>query len=139
MLERVIEPMLRARDALRVEFNVLHRQVLAIVRTNAICRRLMTVPGVGAMVALTFTSAIDDPARFTSSKAVGAHFGLTPKPVRRDRRDRWHQPGRRRHDAYGALRGRTIHADAGGVLPSSMTWRMRDGSGSTTRALSVSV
>ena len=79
MLERVIEPMLRARDALRVEFNVLHRQVLAIVRTNAICRRLMTVPGVGAMVALTFTSAIDDPARFTSSKAVGAHFGLTPK------------------------------------------------------------
>jgi transposase len=79
MLERVIEPMLRARDALRVELNVLHRQVLAIVRTNAICRRLMTVPGVGAMVALTFTSAIDDPARFTSSKAVGAHFGLTPK------------------------------------------------------------
>ena len=39
------------------------------MRTNAICRRLMTVPGVGAMVALTFTSAIDDPARFTSSKS----------------------------------------------------------------------
>src|SRR5512144_190241 len=68
MLERVIEPMLRARDALRVEFNRLHRQVLAIVRTHAICRRLMTVPGVGARVALTFTSAIDDPARFTSSQ-----------------------------------------------------------------------
>lgn len=79
MLERVIEPMLRARDALRAEFNLLHRQVLAITRTNAICRRLMTVPGVGAMVALTFTSTIDDPARFKSSKAVGAHFGLTPK------------------------------------------------------------
>jgi transposase len=30
-------------------------------------------------VALTYTSAIDDPARFTSSKKVGAHFGLTPK------------------------------------------------------------
>jgi transposase len=37
------------------------------------------VPGVGPIVALTFASAIDDPARFKSSKSVGAHFGLTPK------------------------------------------------------------
>ena len=42
-------------------------------------RRLMTAPGVGAIVALTYVSAIDDPGRFRSSKAVGAHFGLTPK------------------------------------------------------------
>ena len=39
----------------------------------------MSAPGVGAIVALTFVAAIDDPARFQSSKAVGAHFGLTPK------------------------------------------------------------
>ena len=39
----------------------------------------MSAPGVGAIVALTYVSAIDDPARFKSSKAVGAHFGLTPK------------------------------------------------------------
>jgi transposase len=37
------------------------------------------VPGVGALVAVTFTSAVDDPARFRRSRAVGAHFGLTPK------------------------------------------------------------
>ena len=79
MLERIMEPMLRAREALRTEYCRLHREMLAIVKADAVCRRLMTVPGVGAMVALTFTSAIDDPARFTSSKAVGAHFGLTPK------------------------------------------------------------
>ncbi len=42
-------------------------------------RCLMTTPGVGALVALTFSSAIDDPGRFRSSRAVGAHFGLTPK------------------------------------------------------------
>ena len=41
-------------------------------------RRLMTTPGVGALVALTFVAAIDDPARFRSSRMVGAHFGLTP-------------------------------------------------------------
>ena len=79
MLERVVEPMLRARAALRAEYQVLHRAVLALVREDAVCRRLMTVPGVGALVAVTFTTAVDDPARFRRSRAVGAHFGLTPK------------------------------------------------------------
>ena len=79
MLERVVGPMLRAREALRAECQVLHRAVLAIVRGDAVCRRLMTVPGVGALVAITFTTAVDDPARFRRSRAVGAHFGLTPK------------------------------------------------------------
>jgi transposase len=79
MLERVAEPMLRAREALRAEYHVLHRAVLAIVRADATCRRLMTVPGVGPLVAVTFGSAVDDPARFGRSRAVGAHFGLTPK------------------------------------------------------------
>src|SRR5215213_8090345 len=79
MLERVVEPMLRARDVLRAEYQVLHRAVLAIVREDAVCRRLMGVPGVGALVAITFTSAVDAPARFRRSRAVGAHFGLTPK------------------------------------------------------------
>jgi transposase len=79
MLEQVIEPMLRAHEALRKELHALHRTVLGIVRQDGVCRRLMTVPGVGALVAITFTSAIDDPARFRHSRVVGAHFGLTPK------------------------------------------------------------
>jgi transposase len=79
MLERVIEPMLRAREALRAEYHALHRAVLSIAREDTICRRLMTVPGVGVLVAITFTSAVDDPGRFTRSRTVGAHFGLTPK------------------------------------------------------------
>lgn len=79
MLEAVTEAMLRARDCLRTEVNVLHRKVLAIVRADVVCRRLMTVPGVGALVALIFKASVDDPARFTSSKAVGTYFGLTPR------------------------------------------------------------
>jgi transposase len=79
MLERVIEPMLRAREALSKEFHALHRAMLDLVRNDSLCRRLMTVPGVGAVVAITFTAAIDDPARFHRSRSVGAHFGLTPK------------------------------------------------------------
>ena len=79
MLERIVAPMLRAREALRTEYCRLHREMLAIVKLDAVCRRLMTVPGVGALVAITFKSAVDDPGRFAKSKAVGAHFGLTPK------------------------------------------------------------
>jgi transposase len=41
----------------------------------------MTVPGVGPLVAVTFKSTLDDPTRITKSKAVGALFGLSPKPA----------------------------------------------------------
>lgn len=78
-LEAVIEPLLRCRDVLREEMAGLHRKVLGIVRADDLCRRLMTAPGVGAVTALTFCAGVDDPARFTSSRAVGAHFGLTPR------------------------------------------------------------
>jgi transposase len=71
--------MLRAREALRTEAAALHQRMLAVVREHEVCRRLMTVPGVGAVVALTFVAAVDDPTRFRRSKDVGAHFGLTPK------------------------------------------------------------
>ncbi len=42
-------------------------------------KRLMTTPGVGALVAITYRSAVDDPTRFAKSQSVGAYFGLTPK------------------------------------------------------------
>jgi transposase len=79
MLETVTEAMLTARESLLAEFMALHRRMLALARADAVCRRLMAVPGVGALVAITFRTAVDDPGRFHSSKAVGAHFGLTPK------------------------------------------------------------
>src|SRR5918997_2476544 len=77
MLEPIAEAMLQARKALRTEFGKLHRTMLAIVRADEVCRRLMSVPGVGALVAVSFTSGVDAPERF--ARAVGAHFGLTPK------------------------------------------------------------
>jgi transposase len=61
--------------------------VLAIVREDAISRRLMTVPGVGPLVAVTYKSAMDDPSRITKSKAAGALFGLTPKKYQSGEKD----------------------------------------------------
>lgn len=53
--------------------------VLKAVKSHSICRRLLTVPGVGAVTALTFATAIGDPTRFARSRDVGAHLGLTPR------------------------------------------------------------
>jgi transposase len=88
MLERVVEPMLRVHAALRGEYTILHRELLARVRDDEVCRRLMTVPGVGAVVAMSFKSAIDQPERFQHSKAVGAHLGLTPRKYQSGEVDR---------------------------------------------------
>jgi len=75
----IVQPLLRVRAVIREEYNSLHRMVLHAARQDAVCHRLMTVPGVGAVVALTYRAAVDVPARFAKSKAVGAHFGLVPR------------------------------------------------------------
>ena len=62
---------------LREQLVILHRRLLAIVRDDEVCRRLMTTPGVGPVVALTYRATVDVPARFRKSKSVGAVFGLT--------------------------------------------------------------
>ena len=73
----LVEPLLLVRRVLREQIGILHRRLLAIVRDDDVCRRLMTVPGVGPVVALTYRATVDVPARFRKSKAVGAVFGLT--------------------------------------------------------------
>ena len=73
----LVEPLLAVRRVLREQIGVLHRRLLAVVQDDDVCRRLMTVPGVGPVVALTYRATVDVPARFRKSKSVGAVFGLT--------------------------------------------------------------
>jgi transposase len=77
-LTAIAASLLAARATLRREFNALEKRLRAIARSDTRARLLMTTPGVGMIVALTYACAIDDPSRFQSSKTVGAHFGLTP-------------------------------------------------------------
>ena len=79
MLERITMAMLESRAPLWREAEQLHREMLRIVRDDEICRRLMSIPGVGPLVAITFKSAIDDPGRIAKSKTIGALFGLVPR------------------------------------------------------------
>mgnify|MGYP002713128443 CR=1 FL=1 len=65
MLETATGPMLRARASLRQEPAGLERRVRQLAQDEPVCRRLMSMPGIGAIVALTCRSAVDDPARFT--------------------------------------------------------------------------
>jgi transposase len=74
----LVEPLLIVRRVLREQIAILHRRLLAIVKDDEVCRRLMTIPGVGPVVALTYRATIDVPARFRNSRAVGAVLGLTP-------------------------------------------------------------
>jgi transposase len=78
-LRTIAGALLKARAVLEQEFKAIEKRLYALARASAPTRRLMTTPGVGAIVALTFAAAIDDPARFRSSRMVGAHFGLTPR------------------------------------------------------------
>jgi transposase len=77
-LAEIMQPLLDARKVLREHFASLHRKLLLIARDDDICRRLMTVPGVGPVVSLAFVATVDIPARFRNSKAVGPALGLTP-------------------------------------------------------------
>jgi transposase len=66
----------------------LEKRLRAMARNDTRARLLMSTPGVGTIVALTYACAIDDPSRFKSSKTVGAHFGLTPTRYQSGETDR---------------------------------------------------
>ncbi len=78
-LARLVQSLIRARAALMAEAAKLTEAVKAAAKKDVVCRRLMSVPGVGPITALAYRTSLDDPSRFRSSRAVAAHFGLTPK------------------------------------------------------------
>jgi transposase len=87
-LEAIGEALLSVRTVLLREFNAFEKRVRAMSRLDARTMLLMSTPAVGPIVALTYAAAIDDPARFKSSKQAGSHFGLTPKKYQSGETDR---------------------------------------------------
>jgi transposase len=78
-LRAVIEPLLLIHERVCEQQNKFDDEVRRLAKSDEITRRLMTVPGVGAVTALTFRHTIDDPSRFHSASSVGAYLGLTPR------------------------------------------------------------
>jgi transposase len=106
----LVEPLLIVRRTLREQIGILHRRLLAIVRDDEVCRRLMTVPGVGPVVALTYRATVDVPARFPGRGGVWTNaFQIS---IRRDQPNPRDIKMRGRDDADDALRGGSDHAGA---------------------------
>lgn len=79
MVKETMFALLKARDGVVAQEKTLDRQCTTIARRDAVCKRLMTIPGVGPITALSFKAEIDDPTRFGKSRDVGVHIGLTPR------------------------------------------------------------
>jgi transposase len=87
-LERVADAMLSVRRTMARELAGMEKHVRSVARNDRRVRLLMTAPGVGTITALAYVAAIDEPARFKSSRTVGAHFGLTPRRYKSGETDR---------------------------------------------------
>lgn len=126
-LSHALMPLLDARIALHQAYPELDRRVKQIASHDEICMRFMAIPGVGPIAALTFKAAVDDPNRFTSSRTVAAHFGLTPRRYQSGEMD---NPGRIskagdpdvRSALYGAANAMMMRSIAGSDIKS---WGLR--------------
>jgi transposase len=78
VVQHVIDALVTSRNALSEQIKGLDREVGRLAKTDDVCRRLCTAPGVGPVTALAYRSAIDLPERFARSRDVGVHLGLTP-------------------------------------------------------------
>jgi len=127
VLAHALVPLLDARVVLYQHFLELDRRVKRAASQDEVCMRLMTVPGVGPIAALTFKGAIDDPARFKRSRTVAAHFGLTPRRYQSGEHD---NPGRISKAGDKDVRA-TLYAAANALLMRTMassqikSWGMR--------------
>lgn len=74
-----IESLLHCYEQLCEQIRSLEHEIAAQARGDEDIKRLMTVPGVGLITAMTFKAEVDDPSRFKSSRNVGAYFGMTPR------------------------------------------------------------
>lgn len=111
-------PMLEARTMRYQTFLKLEYAVRAMAKKDTVCQRLMTVPGIGPVTSLTFKVAVDDPARFRSSRTVAAHFGLTPRRFQSGETD---NPGRISKAGDPTVR-QALYAAAHALMTRSDAW-----------------
>lgn len=79
LVQETMIALLHARDGILAQIKALDKRCGAIARKSPVTKRLMTIPGVGIVTALTYQAEIDDPLRFRKSRDVGVHIGLTPR------------------------------------------------------------
>jgi transposase len=115
VLEILVTSLLRVRDTLLQELRSLDRKLIESARTDPVVRMLMTAPGVGTIVALTFRNAVDEsdpvPAGTRYRSVVGPD--TQPVPIRPHRYRGPHHESRGYQPANGIIRGRDDAARQG--------------------------
>jgi transposase len=86
-LRPVMQPLIDGIEALEEQIKRSTKLLAAGAETDPVTARLMTVPGIGPFVALTYKSSIEDPGRFASGEDVGAYAGLVPRRNQSGERD----------------------------------------------------
>jgi transposase len=79
MLSASVTALMEALAAIEGQLARLDDQLKELARRSPVCWRLMSVPGVGPIVALSFMAAIEDVERFARMRDIGVYLGLTPK------------------------------------------------------------
>lgn len=87
VLAKMVTPLLRVLETVEREVQELDKLFQEYAENDVVCRNLMTIPGVGALTSVAYTTAIDDPQRFQKSRTVGAYFGLTNRRQQSGERD----------------------------------------------------
>ena len=86
-LEPVFAGLVASIEALEAQIARSLKRLEQRAAADPVCVRLMSVPGVGPVTALTFTSSVEDPARFRRSSDAGAYAGLVPRRSQSGERD----------------------------------------------------
>jgi transposase len=77
-LPRFVERQLTTIETLNEQIAEADDELADLAKNDETCQRLMTVPGVGPVVAIRFAAAIDERERFANAHRLESYLGLTP-------------------------------------------------------------
>jgi transposase len=77
-LPEAVDRLLKVLDSLNDQIARADQELLELVESDPVCKRLMSVPCVGPVTSMRFVAAIDDVSRFATAHAVESYLGLTP-------------------------------------------------------------
>lgn len=81
MARETFEALLDELEALEGRISQLEARLVKICREDDACRRLMTLPGIGPVVATALAATVGDAAQFRSGRELAAWIGLVPRQL----------------------------------------------------------
>jgi transposase len=73
-----VESVLKSIDQLSKEIAKHDKELAKLAKADPVCRRLMTVPGIGPVASVRFAAVVDDPSRFSGAHELQSYLGLVP-------------------------------------------------------------